>query len=1268
MPSEFSEHRRRWTPRENRERDEILEKEERSERIREVLDGVFRELEHKESVEKIVKESLEELEEFESQQDRSQEIAREASEELREVEDELGDALDHAREELHEDFINDMESQLDGPSLKETKDESSEPDRDGETSETEESTPSYIEGGDGTVYVVETGGPSEGHAQSEVEAETEEVEEEEHREAPQIPEATSEVVESDESVKVRNSITRPEHAEVEEPGETVVPSEATEGRAKSSREEDVGLEDCTEESESEHKQKTASVPSEVEETLSPASEVASEEVTEPIEEPVPETTESVPEESEDAVEQDSAEVEETSDSGMEVGPEESGEVSDAGEAGEESVEVPEEIIRRVEELLEELDVLEEQEVNEPRVIIDAMTGERHIDHSLEPRPYFPETEEDREREEEERTRERLRELFARLTEEERERFKESVRREVESEEELEALVRRWRSRVVSPDFRQNLEDARQYVRSKKKGEVPRLIRELRALEVERAWASVVGEAARRSLERGLAGVVRSPVAQQQRVKKKRKTGYHRGREYTLRLHRPMCGKRPAGSFESYKKWLERYYPGVSVRSDYPALLEQLRKFFELRDALRGRTAVRQFEVDTIGARLGLKKSTAREWVLYGHVPHLFKIVGSSMSAREARRLLNEIVKRAGGIRTWSELELWLKLLYPDGAYTRIAQYRSKEARVREFFAFLGELERGGAQKDIARRSGISKRRVRAFTAGEVPWLIRHVLAQTGKLAPTERYTSHRGSTYRVKIRPLVLRSKVIDSYSEFKKVVDSDFPWLKERSDYQRLLHVVRVYFLARRKFGAQKHVTRKEIVDFAARHDVSQQTVNQWLVGISLPMVIDMLERALSVTEAKRELKAIHQKLNGIVSLTEYRKRMRTFYLLGALKLLPSHKKDHVRAKEFFQFLKALEKGGLYTDIIKRGRLNMANAKRRRLEHIFPRLVGVASSIPRVPPQSGNRWVALKVKNGKQHGFIQVPLVISDISDIKYVLDQLVPLKGRKMKDWTKRFGAIPRIIAFMYLLGAIISDGFFVRRNGISTTVGISLSANYSWSETFGEAFCYCLGILGFRAWRNKNRVRKNKAGKDIETMNWLSSASPFLLWIRSTLLGLRMDAAKEDQSIRAEWVLKIPHEMILPILQGVADGDGYASVRNMTAGIGTKHNKKFFQSLLSLLGIDSVDGGTGIVISKKESLRMAAELPLFKYAADRFFRLRELIMMIASMKHTKVSKEEKKRILEYHRQGIKVNQIGPLLWVDFGRARRSSTIQKVINDADS
>ena len=131
-------------------------------------------------------------------------------------------------------------------------------------------------------------------------------------------------------------------------------------------------------------------------------------------------------------------------------------------------------------------------------------------------------------------------------------------------------------------------------------------------------------------------------------------------------------------------------------------------------------------------------------------------------------------------------------------------------------------------------------------------------------------------------------------------------------------------------------------------------------------------------------------------------------------------------------------------------------------------------------------------------------------------------------------------------------------------------------------------------------------------------------------------------------------------------MADGDGYATVRSLTAGIGSKHNKEFFQKLLEFFGIHSVDGGTALIITRTKSLQIAANLPLFRYADGRLFRLREIVTMLLSVKYSKVSAEERKRILEYYRQGVKINQIGSLLWVDFGKVRRSSVVKKVIKNA--
>lgn len=157
------------------------------------------------------------------------------------------------------------------------------------------------------------------------------------------------------------------------------------------------------------------------------------------------------------------------------------------------------------------------------------------------------------------------------------------------------------------------------------------------------------------------------------------------------------------------------------------------------------------------------------------------------------------------------------------------------------------------------------------------------------------------------------------------------------------------------------------------------------------------------------------------------------------------------------------------------------------------------------------------------------------------------------------------------------------------------------------------------------------------EIEMLNWQGSASPFMMWIRNTHLGLKIDKSKSNQSLNADWILKIPPDLITPFLQGVADGDGYASPRKLAVRIGNKHNKVFLKSLLNVVGIEPVDGDTGIVVTKKESLQIANVLPRFKYADCRLNRLRDIADMLSKIKRTHLTPDEMDFIMELHKQEL-------------------------------
>jgi len=532
---------------------------------------------------------------------------------------------------------------------------------------------------------------------------------------------------------------------------------------------------------------------------------------------------------------------------------------------------------------------------------------------------------------------------------------------------------------------------------------------------------------------------------------------------------------------------------------------------------------------------------------------------------------------------------------------------------------------------------------------------------TGSLKPTARYRSHSGSVYRVRIRVPKVRGQEFRSFAEFKRLVDSEFPWLKARSDYRRLMAVVRAYFDAMQKFGSDAHVTRNQLVEFVRGKRLSVETVTEWMKGKALPMVFNMLREALSVSEARKELDAIRARLNGVVTLKEYHQRMKTFYLLEELKALKSYKKDYELVKEFYRFLKALEKGGLDTDLNRRGQLKMGNTKRRRLYDELPRLVRIAISIPSRQPKDRHQWLPLNVtKRFELTDFIEAPTQIEWASDLIVFLKELVA----KQRVLTQEEIETDRLAEeFMYLLGLLASDGSFHKKDGFSSRVSLKLSKRYGWSIRVGAAFCHALARFGVGSTRGKDRETRTKKGTIVRMMSWRSQHKPIFHWIRRTLFSLKVGPKKK---LGINWIFTLSPILIAPFLQGISDGDGHASVRSLNAGIATKYNKKTYSKLLSIFGIKSVDGGGGIVISTKESLRKAAELPLFRYADGRQFRLNEAIAMIAAMKHSKVSNEERMKILEYHKEGFNASQMVPLLWAELGKARRSNTIQKVIDDS--
>ena len=163
-----------------------------------------------------------------------------------------------------------------------------------------------------------------------------------------------------------------------------------------------------------------------------------------------------------------------------------------------------------------------------------------------------------------------------------------------------------------------------------------------------------------------------------------------------------------------------------------------------------------------------------------------------------------------------------------------------------------------------------------------------------------------------------------------------------------------------------------------------------------------------------------------------------------------------------------------------------------------------------------------------------------------------------------------------------------------------------------------------------------------------------------MRKTLFGLLEHHTKANDPVEMEWVFSLDEELRVALLRGIADGDGFASIRSFHTGISTKVNKPFIGKLLKSMDIKSGRYSNGVNILTTDAIRRAEAIKIFLAAEGKTRRLTELVAMLDSMVHRKIQGEEKDTIIQLHRRGLTDGQITSTLWAEYGIARRPTTIR--------
>ncbi len=733
---------------------------------------------------------------------------------------------------------------------------------------------------------------------------------------------------------------------------------------------------------------------------------------------------------------------------------------------------------------------------------------------------------------------------------------------------------------------------------------------------------------------------------------------HSGRALEVKIRIPQVLGQEIKSPNELKKVIRDEFPGIQDRDDYDSLMKGSCDHFKILHAFGERKTVKHHELEEVGTKLDINGSTVRNWTIYGVIPSIYKILEKAISKDEAKVRIAGLRGKLEGLGSWKDVENRLDKMYPNKEYEGTEMFRLRKRHTIKFFKFLEELEKGGTVKGITHRTGTPYRIVESLMKGNLPYLIRHVipsLKSRGK---------KRSIIYKVKAVDPRIRGVRIESIEHLKKFIETDFLGFSSRKDLPELLRAAEFHFELIHEYRDKDLLVPKDVHNLEAKTGFSYLTIKRWLCDAGTPIIYNLLRKALTYNEANEKLEKLQSQLNGVISMGNLDRRLEHLYLREEIQCLPKYRKHREHANKFFRFLRALGAGGTVSDIARKAQLTDKYVEKRLYSGVLPRLVRIAASVPAEAPKHGKKWLPLEMtRGGRLKQFIQIPLKITSAQDILDILKQIPSLRTPWMTKFEQQFGNVPKHRAFMYLLGAILSDGGFGRKRAVSTRVELGASGKYDWSEDFGRGFCYALGRVGIRSNRRKDNMTQQENGNIFIRRGWISARSSFLVWVRKTLLGLRTPTPKSWSRVHADWIVQMPEDWRVAFLQGIADGDGCATIKGFYTEISTTVNPDFLVRLLASLGVHASPSPTGVRIRRKEDIRRAEQLPMFRYAVGRQNRLTQLTAMLDSMKRQQVSEKELKTIMDLHRQGFTPGIITEMLWSKYRITRRPTVLARII-----
>ncbi len=503
--------------------------------------------------------------------------------------------------------------------------------------------------------------------------------------------------------------------------------------------------------------------------------------------------------------------------------------------------------------------------------------------------------------------------------------------------------------------------------------------------------------------------------------------------------------------------------------------------------------------------------------------------------------------------------------------------------------------------------------------------------------------------------------KAVSDINQLASIIDREYACLKKYKIFNQLLSHAKCHLMLYQKLCKRQSLEKGEISRLARELHVKRLLVSAFITKAGRPRLYFYIQRCISKTKISTILRNLLRQTNGISSLSRLKERLETYFFIDALIESRTYSRHIIRCKKYFAALRELQEGGCYKAVSKTVKVEYSRVI-WWLRGQKPYLVELASRIPKKVPKKGYRWLPTKMAiNSQPLKLIEVPKQVIKWSQISAVIKKLRPLKPTDKA--LKIFGSICPESAFSYILGIMVSDASKHKDSKSSIRIALGLSKNYSWSKRVGNATCHYLGRLGIRAKRGKD-TSSNKGDKS--RYFWYSERSPLIKWINQACLGLNPKHNTTNQAIMANWLLDAPRSIQIKFLQGLNDGDGYASVKAKALGNACPPNTLLVKKILKGLDIDSKAYPDKLLIKRNQSIIKATNLPFFLHATERQNNAEKIVKMIKVRKKTGNTFDAlvQQKIKKWSKNGLSSGAISERFFDETGKSFSITQIRYYVN----